>query len=193
MTDFGAWVKHPLYIGPASSHPEFVRMMNDSLAWKKERIREAIRAGDWSQVIWLHERPWRPDVLSRQIPRDWEGFWALAGSVWTDTEFPYLRASLWRELFSDPAAATMMDEDEREEYERLGEEFTVYRGALAGANEEGLSWTLDRDRAEWFSRRWEGTVPGKPVVLERVTTKERAIALLSRRGEREILVPTGAP
>jgi hypothetical protein len=81
----------------------------------------------------------------------------------------------------------MMDADEYEQYKELPETLTVYRGCIAGQNEDGFSWTLDQSRAKWFSERLArgGDVP---LVIEKNINRSEAIALFTRRGESEILL-----
>jgi hypothetical protein len=51
----------------------------------------------------------------------------------------------------------------------------------------GISWTLDRERAEWFARRFSNEHwPG--VVITGQVKRERIIALINDRQEREVVV-----
>lgn len=186
-TPFGIWVKHPLLISPLFYHPEGVEMLNQGLQAKREGVMAAIRSGNWLQVIWLHERPWRPDVLATKVPAELAEFWDLASRVWTDTEFPHAREALWRDLFTRPDAHKMMDEEEREFFSGLPDIVEIYRGAAKGIGEKGFSWTLDRQRAEWFSRRFTSG-DDEAIVLEGVVSKKNIIAYISGRNEEEILV-----
>ncbi len=73
----------------------------------------------------------------------------------------------------------------------------IYRGTLRGAAAPGLSWTTDPLRAVWFAR-WNqdnsrirvlyGVMArGTPVVLEGLIARDQVLALLSERGEDEIV------
>jgi hypothetical protein len=47
-----------------------------------------------------------------------------------------------------------------------------------------LSWTLDRERAEWFANRFDQ----KGIVIEKAIGKEEIVAYFSGRGDQEIIV-----
>ena len=51
-------------------------------------------------------------------------------------------------------------------------------------NEDGISYTLDKKRAEWFSKRFrkDGTV------VQKVVRKKRIVAYLDGRNEQEVVV-----
>jgi len=187
-TTFGIWVKHPLVISPLFQGPEGIEMLNQTLKSKQEAVQEAIRSQNWPQVIWMHERPWRPDVLINYIPRDLEDFWELASHVWIDTEFPHARNALWRELFTRPGSERMMTTEEREHLAALPDFINVYRGTTKDVGEHGFSWTLERARAEWFANRFASDLD-TPIAIEGVVSKYEIIAYIAGRGESEILVP----
>jgi hypothetical protein len=79
----------------------------------------------------------------------------------------------------------MMVPDEVQALKHLPEIIDVYRGA--GARDDllsGFSWTLDRERAVWFSARFVG--PQQLVARGRIRRRS-VIALIEDRGEREII------
>jgi hypothetical protein len=77
-----------------------------------------------------------------------------------------------------------MDEDEQFAFENLGDKFTVYRGCQEGLNEDGISWTLRPEKAQWFANRFQKD----GVVLEKVIAKQDAVALFIGRSESEVVV-----
>jgi hypothetical protein len=91
-----------------------------------------------------------------------------------------------------------MTEEERKFLADLPELITVYRGyqPLTG-NEDGMSWTLDRDVAQRLGNRWWTTaVDDKPLtdplnrgqVQERVIQKSEIFAYLGGRKESEVII-----
>jgi hypothetical protein len=50
-------------------------------------------------------------------------------------------------------------------------------------NENGLSWTLDKSKAEFFANRFGK----KGIILERKIPKSEIVALLTVRGETEVI------
>jgi hypothetical protein len=79
-----------------------------------------------------------------------------------------------------------MGEDEDNLLRSLPEEVTIYRGCTKGLNENGISWTLNKEKAQWFSTRLlrKGATP---IVLERTVPKSDIIALFNGRNEFEVV------
>ena len=63
----------------------------------------------------------------------------------------------------------------------------VWRGAVAGVNETGLSWAIDRNDAVGWTHRNVGLHDGDPVVVRASVAREDVIALFVERLESEIL------
>ena len=78
---------------------------------------------------------------------------------------------------------SLMYDDEYETYTNLPESFIVYRGVTPGRNPNGMSWTREHDKAEWFSNRF-----GEGYVLKGTVNKKDVLAFFSRRGEEEIVI-----
>ena len=81
----------------------------------------------------------------------------------------------------------MMNEDERETLESMPDKLTVYRG---GMDDKGFSWTLNKDTAKWFAKRWDSHnyYPiSVPSVFEKEINKVDVLAYLDDRNEQEIL------
>lgn len=80
----------------------------------------------------------------------------------------------------------LMDEEERELFQSLDDVVTVYRGVPPhnDQNVKALSWTLDREVAEWFAHRYgeNGTV------YEAQIEKENIHAVFLGRNEEEVIV-----
>ena len=73
----------------------------------------------------------------------------------------------------------------------LPTEITAYRGVAGmtvGQARRGMSWTLDRDRSEWFAGR--NSERGTPIVLEATISKPNVLAVFDDP-EREIVVRPG--
>lgn len=69
-------------------------------------------------------------------------------------------------------------------YENLPDTFTVNRGLQENAQEDGLSWTLSKDVAEWFASRFEND--GE--IIEKIVHKTEVIAYFNDRDEEEIVL-----
>jgi hypothetical protein len=87
-------------------------------------------------------------------------------------------------------ARRMMDDEEREFFDNLPDEVTIYRGALefedGTSNIDGYSWSLEREMAKFFANRFvrDGTTP---VIVEGTVAKDKIRSYFSGRGENEII------
>ena len=79
-----------------------------------------------------------------------------------------------------------MYEDDLKVFRALPERFAVYRGYEKGKNFEGLSYTLDKDKAEWFSRRFCRAWKGR--VRKRIVKKAGVFAYTDARNEKEVII-----
>jgi hypothetical protein len=180
----GAQIRHPLvYQVPLVSNGN----ANAQYAQKKQGLEDALIAGAYGRFIFLHERPYRLEAfktIADKLPD--AKYWSLLSSIWTDTENGWQNIEQWKELFgsSRPNRGFLMNEDEQFALNNLGDKFTVYRGCQEGLNEDGISWTLKREKAQWFANRFEKA----GVVLEKVITKQDAVALFIGRSESEVVV-----
>jgi hypothetical protein len=78
----------------------------------------------------------------------------------------------------------MMTDEDKQAFNALPEVVTVYRGCQKGLNENGLSWTTDKDKAEFFAHRFRK----QGIILKRQVRKSEIVAMLTGRGESEVIV-----
>tara|TARA_Y100001938_G_C8006550_1_gene387628 strand:- start:208 stop:780 length:573 start_codon:yes stop_codon:yes gene_type:complete len=120
-----------------------------------------------------------------------KAYWKFVADVYTGIEFPYLqRQDLWRVIMSQPKAEQVMTTKERHYFEKLPNEFEVYRGGIC---DQSLSWTLDKKIAEFFSNRTGKFEEVKKTFLPshiftKTVNKENCIGYLDRGKEQEILI-----
>lgn len=114
-------------------------------------------------------------------------FSMLLGKFWTEEEnlngdvnVPVSLSARW---FKSADKQALMYDDEYKTYKDLPETFTIYRGVTPGRNPDGMSWTRDLSKADWFSRRF-----GDGYVLEGIANKKDVLAFFSRRGEEEVVI-----
>lgn len=114
-------------------------------------------------------------------------FSMLLGRFWTEEENPNgdvnVPVSLSARWFKSTDKQALMYDDEYKTYKDLPETFTIYRGVTPGRNPDGMSWTRDLSKADWFSRRF-----GDGYVLEGIANKKDVLAFFSRRGEEEVVI-----
>lgn len=114
-------------------------------------------------------------------------FSMLLGKFWTEEENPNgdvnVPVSLSARWFKSADKQALMYDDEYKTYKDLPETFTIYLGVTPGRNPDGMSWTRDLSKADWFSRRF-----GDGYVLEGIANKKDVLAFFSRRGEEEVVI-----
>lgn len=180
----GAQIRHPLvYQVPLFSNGS----ANAYYLQKKKDLETALAEKNYSRVVYLHERPYRLYAFT-QIAKhlDDAKYWSLLSSIWTDTENAWQNLDEWRRLFNSnrPKRYRLMDRDEILAYDSLPETVKVYRGCQKGINEDGISWTLKRDKAQWFATRFSKD----GVVLEKEISKRDIIAVFTNRNEFEVII-----
>ena len=184
-SEFGKMLRHPL-------HYEVPWIFSNAMANRRyeeklKMVQKAIDSQNWKQYVWLHERPYRVDAFKeiQELLEDSE-YWHLLGQIWTDTENGWANLEDWKKLFSSrrPKRSYLMDWDEQMALDSLADRVTIYRGCQKGLNENGISWTLKRDKAEWFATRFGKD--GK--VLEMRINKSRILAVFTGRNEFEVVI-----
>jgi hypothetical protein len=186
----GLMLKHPLVFN--AFHGD---QMN---AWANERYRlklaaldQARASGDWYTYIWLHERPHRVEAL-QDIAFNLRGreYWEMMSHVWSDSENIWQHRRAWRQVWlsKEPERDMVMDATEREHLASLPDGLTIYRGVSLRCAMHGLSWTLDREKAQWFANRRLCFKRRRPIVLQTVARKADVMAYFAGRNEQEIVV-----
>jgi hypothetical protein len=182
-------VDHPLMRVFATSL-EHAASLNKMYQSKSDDRDQAIEDGDWSTYVQLHERPHRPDAFI-EIKDDLsdKSYWELLGEVWMDTEYPWQNQSKWKALWGSgrPEKQFAMSIEEREALALLPDALTIYRGVGKGNNVDGLSWTLSREKAVCFVRRF-GPRLGDGLLITATANKQDVHAFLDGRKEQEVIV-----
>jgi hypothetical protein len=184
-TSRGEWemLRHPLvYQVPFRSNGS----ANAQYAQKLKALKEAVGSWKWSEYVFLHERPYRVAAfkdIQKQLGD--ATYWQLLTQIWVDTENQYAYLKDWKKLLASDRGDRhdMMNDEDRQALRSLPDEVTIYRGCQKGLNENGLSWTLDKSKAEFFANRFGK----KGIILERKIPKSEIVALLTVRGETEII------
>lgn len=157
-------------------------------SWR-ENVRQQINEAETAAgLLPLVTKPYRLGYLKLAAPYLCEQDAALFLSyAWISTESPNDDPNLSKKsllaMFRSIDPQKLMDEEERELFQSLDDVVTVYRGVNA-QNVKALSWTLDREVAEWFAHRFgqNGTV------YEAQVRKENIHAVFLGRDEEEVIV-----
>lgn len=119
-----------------------------------------------------------------------EDFSKMLADIWIRTEAPNLDPNFKQkellDLFRQSKQEEMMTEDEIETLRSLPETVSVYRGVTSynAGKIKTLSWTLDREVAQWFANRFGEN----GIVYEAEISKEYILALFKGRNEWEVIV-----
>jgi len=181
-------LRHPLiYAVPYFEGNE--EMYNDQYLAKKEYVDRLYEECEYHSYIYSHERPYRLLAFNKicDFLEDRQ-YWELMSSVWSDSENIWAYQKCWEELIISgdrTEESYFMDEMERDFYKKLPDSFEIFRGFNGMGSEFGLSWTLNRSKAEWFARRFnsEGAMLASTLI-----EKKETFAYLSGRNEDEIII-----
>lgn len=177
----GFGIKHPWVNQPFAV---MIGQANKQLTAKVGMTREYLAERNWSGYLFVVvERPWRMSTLQRLWEKGRitvEELRELLAQVWTDTEMPSDNLYEIDLLFHEAGFTT----DDQEGFDVLPEEITIWRGGPEG----GISWTLEKERAQWFAARFNQNHPLWEVTL----SKHAALGYLSGRGESEIVLSAEA-
>ncbi len=162
----------------------------------------ALRKGDYERYLSYfgsHERLAAFHQVAARI-RDDAVYWRCLRGTWTGDDAPGLHSDIWAELWlKRPGREHVMLPEERAALAALPDPIRVWRGTARAGADAGWSWTTDAGRAVWFAR-WHADnqrvrvlygvlAQGSPMVLEGLVARDQVLALLSERGEGELIVP----
>lgn len=179
--------------------PEMVDIISDlegRKRWQKSLMERIDKAPKVEYILFLLNGPYLMNYL-RLIEKyiySEEKLADLLKYCWTNQEFPNwnergqsLRTCL--RLFKK-AKHYIMDEDERDIFDSLPEEITIYRGQYNDGKHKdrpypALSWTTDSDRAFWFvTHRYS---PNGIMYKAQIKRKD-VVCYLNNRGEQELII-----
>ena len=186
----GQMLQHPLaYQIPY--FPQSNALINLQYQHKLEMLDAARKAKDWDQVIGLHERAYRWEALDaladqltdEQLAQSFAWVWIDSENIWQNHEIiegliPRIRNQAFRPY--------LMDRVDLKRFAALPTMVHAYRGCQQH-NRRGLSWTLDRDKAIWFAKRYTRN-GDKPLLLSAEIAKPDILFYSIGRNEDEIVL-----
>lgn len=184
----GLCLKHPLVFA-VPYWPQQAPMYNAQFRHQQEQVEKVRANGEWESYIWLHERPYRLNALTKVMEHlSDQRYWELVGKFWTDSENIFQNFKIWRSLWSSrrPLRQLAMDAEEQAIFGGLAETVTIYRGYQYNASMRGMSWTVDRDRAIWFARRFARRAAPKLATV--TVARSKILAYFDGRNESEVVV-----
>lgn len=193
-------IHHPLLIATFNGNDFLTTQANLHYESKCIQVKNALEDKDINMYVVLHERPYRVDALYKAYDEWWmpndKEYWQMVSWMWIDSENIYEHKYLWKDLLTKQYSNShfLMEESELETFNNLPDTITIYRG---GMDDKGFSWTLSKEKAEWFANRWlmngnlrdKSNISGKypTQVFEKTINKSDALAYLNGRGEEEII------
>lgn len=169
-------VRHPLVVMLYHDDEMVIDHINQLYEYRKLEKEKAEEEEDYGKYIFIHERPWRLTAffnIEYLIPDDQRP--EIIREIWVDTENFWQFADDWIAIL-EPYQGL----DAFNTLEMLPEEIIIYRGGT----KDGLSWTLDLDKAKWFAKRYNKDHD----VWKSKVHKKDVIAWFTERDENEILI-----
>jgi hypothetical protein len=162
---------------------------NERYQHKKQQQRELLpNPGDGQSYVRLHERPYRFQALQQINRRVTDAdYWRLVREVWIDSENIRQNFAGWQRLWSAPRPCKeeCMIPEERDALASKPASFPIWRGLGFRGRPQGLSWTIDRDKAVWFAQRFGGGRAGRLVHAQ--VERSHVHAFFQGRKESEIV------
>lgn len=160
----------------------------------RQNIFNIIDKYDLYANYYLVNSPWKLTWL--KYTKDYisnSEFSELLADAWVTQENPNDDKNVSRRTaiswFKHADKKKLMTEEDFKIYKSLPDKIKVYRGVSVGRVELGLSWTANKQKAQWFQHRFDeahGTKKG--YLLEALVDKKDILAYFNTRGEDELVV-----
>jgi hypothetical protein len=178
-------------IGPMLAHPlvheimPIAELANRVYEYKRSEYAAAMAMGDLEKASFLIEKPsklrWIVDMVET-AGLDQERLAKLLAETWTLIELP-LQNVPQRELVRLFRRAGFVSDSE------AGPPtwpLTLYRGAPT-IHRHGMSWTTDKEKADWFAQRWANT-RGAGRTWVATVQPNRVLGVFDSRNEDEVVI-----
>ena len=186
-------VQHPFVNSTHTINPQTGKMIDlrvsDQLQEYKEEFFKFLCAGDIYRILGMVNSGWKMTWFKHCCPfLSPKDYGELLAYCWVEQENPNQDVNVSRKLavhfFRKARKSYIMKSSELKVYNTLPDTVTAYRGVAQGRERYGLSWTTDREKAEWFQNRFGE----KNELLKAAVPKEHILAYFNRRGESEVVV-----
>ena len=164
----------------------------------RDRLKKSVEEKDWNKVFYILPKQSRLMWLNanKDLFDDSKAYYDFLKEAWILTEFPmqsydnYEDAVIDFYYFDDPRL--MMDEEEKKVFDGLPKIVKIYRGIRVDdeldENNIGLSYTFNKEKAEWFAKRFSQDGKGTPTLIEATIDKDDILSVFLDRDEDEVLV-----
>lgn len=162
----------------------------DKAVYRKQ-VFDVIKKSDLAHCYLMIQTAWKmtwfkfcsPYMSAKDFARYLKQSWQQEENPNQDTNVSCTEAIKY---FKQANKKYLMEPEDKAYYDNLPTTLTVYRGVSPGREKYGLSWTADKEKAEWFKARFEHDEPG--VLLTATIPKKHAICYINDRDEKEIVV-----
>ena len=162
----------------------------------KKEIKEQL--ADISELMLYVDKPYRIEALhALHYEVEPVNFWTMFHQHWNSVENPSDFTDMLHSMFEyddygfnfdmlqDESRLNTLEPEDKAFYDILPDEFAVFRGCHS-FNEQGFSWTTDREVAERFALRM--AIDKEYILLQGMVRKTDVICAYDNRSEKEILV-----
>ena len=162
----------------------------------KKEIKEQL--ADISELMLYVDKPYRIEALhALHYEVEPVNFWTMFHQHWNSVENPSDFTDMLHSMFEyddygfnfdmlqDESRLNTLEPEDKAFYLSLPDEFAVFRGCHS-FNEQGFSWTTDKEVAERFALRM--AIDKEYILLQGMVRKTDVICAYDNRSEKEILV-----
>ena len=140
----------------------------------------------------LIQNPWYLTWLKFVKPYlSLKDFSKFLGEIWVEQENPNgdVNVSIKEAIrwFKMADKRYLMCPEDYDIYINLPDEIEVYRGVSRGREKDGLSYTRNKEKAEWFQGRF-ATDENKGFLIKATISKDDVLAYFNTRGEEELVI-----
>jgi hypothetical protein len=184
----GKRISHP-FVQEIFYAPEMNALYNKQFEAKSHAATVALAAKDYAKFIVFHEKPYRLDAFSIvQSDMSDAMYWDTLSDLWIESENIWQNLRAWKGYLRSERShrEQFMSAEDRRVFASLPVVLDIYRGHQ-GRNTKGISYTLSKEKAEWFANRFKSSKAAGQVKHRRVAKRD-CFAYLGGRGEQEIII-----
>jgi hypothetical protein len=159
---------------------------------------DALRKSDFARyLMWFEGHDRLSGFLQIEPLLSDRDYWPMLRDVWLHSEIMLPHKDIWLRLLLSERKnrELLMTEADNLKFAAMGDQLTIYRGFASERSKDGISWTLNLERAKWFSlyagdprRRFMGSWGRLPRVVSGACLKSNVLAFFSQREEEEVVI-----
>jgi hypothetical protein len=184
----GISIRHPL-LYDILYLPKRNAEFNYRFQFKKQMLADTLKKKKYHQYVLHYERPYRLQAIQNLIDLKTVSKKNIAEVIfwcWLDSENIWELLPEWKKLLKKykKELRICMSASDKKIFTQLPDTIEIFRGCNK-RNEKGISFTLSKTKAEWFSNRFSER--GSKVIMKTVK-KEKVVFYTDQRSEKEIVL-----